>query len=555
MADNKKSGLDATSDQLRQQQTVESGMDEIHIQVESALNKLAMSFEQNDKRSVRQTQNQLKGLESKLLERTDVQSKEYLQLVSANLSQTANSVSLASRASETALSRIQSSLPTRDTFLAALTTANPIVGLSASLATNSLASLSESRKMRRLEHKQQGKNLKAELERIKESKAIAPASEPSNVLEPEIVDIEPITSNLEKVQDPLNDIVAVNEKILERLDDSVDIAKQNELEEDRNAAIARREDIREGNIVPKDDAEKVGDEKDTGLLGSLGGFFSSFAASITGFLAGGAGLIGGLGLAFAGFYAAYQIIEGFFNAGEIFGKDSVTFIERISGGLAGLLGGFLDLFEGVFSFFGVELDLKGDEITQTVAYFLRDMITGIVDFFTGIGQGVLMIFTDPEQGFNKIKDTFVETFDKVLDSIVAGFEFIQDAIAEPIERVESAVSGMFDFMTDAINDMIQSAAQLAVDILPDIVTPDSLKDVAEYGLFEKQISPSSTMPENIDRVEQNIKQRERESNVAATAAQVINAPSVNSRNENVQVVGGVLNANANDGDFGTSRWF
>lgn len=469
---------------------------------------------------------------------------------------------------------IKNSMPSTDSLVAALMTANPIVGYGAKIMRDISRSRKETKarnaaeaKKRLTMLKEQEKYLKSQLEAQEETTTESPQQTQDelergiylSLLEEIRDEMKLLESYWRGDDDRLKESTEVIDTQLESIDDH--LVEQTDSSEDAEAARIR--DDRLSRLDPEISGDlPIIDQVDTsaqrenkgglleGILGTplrllkglalgfvgvitgLAGIFGIGAAATgIGFLAklltpikGLVGFIFGLGkfalslgskilLPAAVLVALFDFFDAFFNADEILGKNDsdITLGDRVLVGISNVIARFGQLLDYILELFDIDL-FDSENLTKT-----------IYDFFVSIPDRIgamlnmimLSITTAIDDSINKVKsivDSIIETFNKV-------YSAIEQKITDWGTSLKSlpGIGGFFEVEQDSIKvdpATVDKAAQ-------DLTSMTSSMNLMRIGDGTATIVPLAS---NADSNSEVIQSAER---MAMGPAPMVNQTSVN----------------------------
>lgn len=180
-----------------------------------------------------------------------------------------------------------------------------------------------------------------------------------------------------------------------------------------------------------------------------------------------------------------EFCNGFINAKEILGQDSVTILDRIKAGFSELLGSFGDLVDWVLSLFGVEGDFgkKTREVFLAIVQKPFEWAQAIVDWFkndlfAGIGLGTSLTAIP-----GMVADNLTASLKKLIGWIGDGITgFVDDGIKVMDSVVENMKSGFVEHikkpfynMVNSILDTVLNIVEKFVELIPDALGGESAR--------------------------------------------------------------------------------
>lgn len=376
---------------------------------------------------------------------------------------------------------IKGAIPSTDTLVAALMTANPILGYGTKLIRDIAAARKRSSEAakneakRRLEVlRQQEEYISSQLEQTDPvaEEIVEGNAERSAFEETQLVLLEEIRDEIKRLEEMFAKTWDVVDDVEQTMLDQVEQSQENSVNEidamreaeelrERNAALSemdgRYEDTPPIPVPDNVDTRAVAEKKEGGLfdmllgapLRGLAGIITGVVAGLSGVLAAfaGGGLIGALLAPFKaviGFIVGvgklalklgskvllpamiikslFDFFDGFFNAEEIIGQQGMNLGERVLAGVSNVIAKFIGIFDSIAELFGVDLfDQEG--MTKRIYEFLHSIPDKAVELF------------------DKITTTIGETYDAVVGGIV--------------ENIKNAVDNVLGFFTKIIDTYVE----------------------------------------------------------------------------------------------------
>lgn len=394
-------------------------------------------------------------------------------------------------------------IPSPDSLISALITANPVLGYTTKIARDFFSSMGERAKgeQERVKTAIEEAKAKAQLleEEIEATQDQGQKSDLTDKLEEINEEIHSLNKFLQEVwgdappedsieeQENTNDLLErVDSGIQEQIDMEEQSGRRNDLLERENELEGRGSGGLDDSVLPEDD----------GMLGldALGGPMK---------------LLAGLKIAAIGgiLYSIYNFIDGIFGVADFLGKDQsdVTIKERIIYGVANVISTIghtlAKPIDWIYQWLTGNDSLLGDK--DDLTRFFYDGITWIVDQVTGFitspidyvknlfGQGIEnLIGFLPEEWAGKygedIKAIAGNVFDfftmplRMIQGILSeAFEFIQDP-AGYAQSIKDKVSASIDSGIQFVQDTIQSVIDQAKAIISNI--RDAITNMAENAM-------------------------------------------------------------------------
>ena len=360
-------------------------------------------------------------------------------------------------------SSLSDSLPSSDTVISAIMTANPLMGYSLKMGRDLMSSAKKSSEQRRNRDKEEAQLRRRRLE------------EQQLVLEEQLVTEDLKRDNLEETT-PEQDVY---QRILEDIKDEIhqlnviwgnDSQTLEEIHNESTDASTRLEEIHNED-VKQNTLERQRDDL-SGLQGSESDFESG-NSSLLGGAAGAAGqvndesgglgdlLSGGLGrfiqpilgifgviktagslflklgkgsLILAAVKGVYDFIDGIFRADEILGTDNIDWMDRVKVGISSVLSGLLEPINWITkTFFGTDMMGGKDKDGMTKQYFdfFDNFTDNIIGMAKWIGTSILDSFTEwTSKSADFISNLASDAFQPLLDLMETVKNFIREKISE-----------------------------------------------------------------------------------------------------------------------------
>lgn len=338
----------------------------------------------------------------------------------------------------------QDSLPSSDTIISAIMTANPIFGYTLKMTRDLMGT---ARKRQKEMQERSNRENELRLESLKEQERLIEEQFQTNQLEQENAveqkkertgrrrgiyadalqgirdEIKALTDylngqsdSLEKVSSEASESSESLERIIENDQKLIDMREREEADD----GLKRQEALFEsGDSGPAlDDAEFKKKESEDEFGGMLGGILGGLTGGIAGmasalltpftsmftFLKAGGKLLmkfGKFGVVFAAVKGIYDFIEGMLNASEIIGRDNIDWKDRMLAGLSNVLSGLLEPINWVTeTLFGVDLmgGMDREELTKKYFQFFDNFTENIFGMakwiFTSITDKIIEIRDD-----------------------------------------------------------------------------------------------------------------------------------------------------------------
>jgi len=334
------------------------------------------------------------------------------------------------------MSSFQDSLPSSETIISSIMTANPIFGYGLKMTRDLVSGAKKHQKNARERSKKENE---MRLERLKEQERLIDEQFSTNDMQKENAEaqqkehkgrrkgiyadalegirdeIKVLTEYLNGQTDSLEQVsreTSESSESLERITENDQKMIELEREKTEGAGLRRQEKSFESDGdsgldidgVPKAEVDtEASDFGLAGLLGGLSGGIAGIAAtlltpfkSMFTFLKSGGKLLmkfGKFGLVFAALKGIYDFIDGVFNASEILGREDVDWKDRVKVGIGNVLSGLLEPINWITEkIFGVDLigGKSRDEMTRK--YF--DFFDNFTENVFGMAKWIFNIITD-----------------------------------------------------------------------------------------------------------------------------------------------------------------
>lgn len=374
---------------------------------------------------------------------------------------------------------IKSSMPSTDSLVAALMTANPIVGYGAKIMRDIARSRKEAKarnaaesKKRLTMLKEQEKYLKSQLEAQEETTTDSP-EQTQDELERGIYLslLEEIRDEMKLLEsywrgdgDRLSESTEVIDNQLETLDDhlveQIDSAEDMEAARIRNERLSRLDPEISGDLPIVDQVDTSAQRENKGglLEGILGAplrLLKGLALGFVGVITGIAGIfgiraaVGGASFlakllspikALVGFVfnvgkfalslgskillpaavllSLFDFFDGFFNADEILNKNDsdITLADRVLVGISNVIARFGELLDTVLEMFDIDL-FDSTDLTKTIYDFFVSIPDRIGSMLESIMGSITTAIDDSITKVKSIVNSIIETFNKVYSAI------------------------------------------------------------------------------------------------------------------------------------------
>lgn len=400
---------------------------------------------------------------------------------------------------------LSSIVPSSESLISALITANPILGYTTKIARDFFSGMSERRQREeeRIQQTLQEAKRKAELyeselnalESVRESSESGEFADPEQEANYDILTIklEAIFDEIKRLNDILNQNLSGNiervsetseegNELLERIGNNQEEELERLENDSRNNSLLERENQLENNSSPDlIDAIPLGDSGN-GFGGMLAGFGAAAGRILAPFLGmfaflklGGSLLVGvkfaAVSLALSGIIGFF---DGLFNAAEIVGKEDVSIPERLQAATASMITGLLKPINWILGFFGMDFIDDYDEFTKTVykkidalttliSTWFTDRFSFLIDTTENVIEEFKEFFDDPKTYIGKLSNYISESIDNfiidtknlfsgILDSFKNSYDDIKTSLSNYINDKIDNFKSFFGFEDDLIED-------------------------------------------------------------------------------------------------------
>ncbi|MDX1532759.1 MAG: hypothetical protein R3230_00975 [Nitrosopumilaceae archaeon] len=351
---------------------------------------------------------------------------------------------------------IASSLPSLDTIVSAVMTANPLLGYSAKIVKDLGGSVKQKTKRDRENARNQAKVIEEQkdfiLDRIEvlEDEKNLNATQMNQIdvykdilerIENEMIqlrkiwesDSDPITVENPQTENKLSQLVKAEEQIIEEQ------RLKREQDEFNKTELRRIDDVERSGLAG---ALEKDEDSDTGLLGGLAGMLGG------GLMAGLMNLFGifrslgtaGKALLRVGvrgsiigsvILAIYDFIDGFFSAGDILNmsEDDLNIGDRLVAAVSNVVAGFGKMLDTILEWFDIDI-IDSENLEQRIGQGVKETVDKIFDWMFGLfasAKDAIKSF-DVSELLTSIKDQTVQFMENLL-------QVIPDAISEAFGAV------------------------------------------------------------------------------------------------------------------------
>jgi len=272
-----------------------------------------------------------------------------------------------------------------------------------------------------------------------------------------------------------------------------------------------------------------------GMAGLAGGMLSKIFApfqAIIRFFTKGASVFGKFArgnLLVATVMTIYDFVDGFFSAGDILGKDDVSFTERLKVGAANVISGLLAPIDWIAEFFGGDLyEGSQDDLTKRIAEGFSGFVTDTID---------------------QVKSTITSVFDTVMDKITS----INDRITKWVE--DTFTSWIPDFLKgdeelqSRSNESFQKGGAMAQRELDQRKQQKLEQEDQRNQLRVEETPVKSPTNQAAEAVERSTSSSNGAGDSKGSGNVAINAPSNNTTVNNNTYRSGSLNSSNNEPGF------
>jgi hypothetical protein len=437
------------------------------------------------------------------------------------------------------------SLPSSDTMIAAIMTANPILGYSMKMTRDLIGSSKRSSEKRKSREKEEADLRKSRLE--EQRLVLEEQLETEEMKRTELEDassddivipptpeydtykaiLEEIKSEIHKLNviwgdssDVTEDIRDESRNTITRLEQIRDEdAKQNDLVRQRDNVAGLRgveADFEGGSPSDTIDSLVGGSGSDAGnsssMLGGLfGGGLAAFMAPISSIF----GVIKKVGSLFlklgkgslilAAVVGIYDFVDGIMRAGEILGLDNVDWKDRVKVGVANILSGLLAPINWITStFFG--FDMMGgksrDEMTKQYFEFFDNFVDNMIGMAKWIGNSILDTFSSwTEKGTDFVGDLAMQAFAPIKELIENIKNYIKDKILELTTKLTPDFLKEF-FSDDADDEDIKKKIDSGIRNMSGSVSRTS-RAITQSEMKEADAKKAATVQANVSSTNVN----------------------------------------------------
>jgi hypothetical protein len=416
---------------------------------------------------------------------------------------------------EGAIDSIKNSIPSADSLVAALMTANPLVGYGVKIFRDMSKSRQEARqKARQIESERlkvlseqenvareqlswtEEQRQEAEKEKgpMGEKQRAKPYSKMTQVLyeikdillervgtnqspedESKIVkvdsDNDEVENKLQRVEEQLEN---VNNSIIETASEQIAHEERMEKRRERNSRLTRMKEPTGGLPTGPTPVEPKGvtQGKKGGFLGALlrglgllslkgTGLLSIFKplTMIIGFIKGFGAMALKIGskvlLPLAVLKGIYDFFDGFFSAADWLGRadSELSILDRIKMGVMSAISGFISLFTGAFSWItGITTPSK-EEMAVAMFKFVEDIQTAVVDWVSNAYDKIVNFFSS-------IPETVMNLLDGMGNAIVAGYDIAINKVTEVFNKITDTFKSIYQAIEDKLSSWRQSLSEI-----------------------------------------------------------------------------------------------
>jgi predicted lipid-binding transport protein (Tim44 family) len=351
---------------------------------------------------------------------------------------------------------IASSLPSVDTLVSAVMTANPLLGYSTKIIKDLGGSVKQKAIRDKEAAKRQAQTIEEQRDFILDRMEVLDQEKELTQQQMGEVDtykeilqnIESELSALRKIWDSESTPVAVeseqtNNRLSELVKTEERLLEEQRLQRERdefNEAEARRMN-EDGSPSLTTDTEG---EESGGLLGGLaamlGGGIMTGLSTIFGILS----TVGTAGLALlkvgarasiigSVFLAIYDFVEGFFNAGDILdmAEEDLNIGDRLIAGISNVVAGFGKLLDTILNWFDIDI-IDSENLSQRIGQGVKETVDNIFNWLFGLFDNVKEFITEFDIGetLTLIKNETMEFMDNLLTVIPDAVKGAFDQVGE-----------------------------------------------------------------------------------------------------------------------------
>jgi hypothetical protein len=393
------------------------------------------------------------------------------------------------KAYEGAIDSIKGAFPSSDSLVAALMTANPLLGYGVKLFRDMAKSRSEAKQQARQMEQERLKKIKMETELInaqfeqlekeeavteKEEDAIKEKEKP--VLERVETDA-PVTDN-----DRQSNILSMTDDhalfIAETIEDSTNklirYFEEADKKNDRDEKLTKMKESSGTPVqMPEQGPKGVTQGRKGGMLGmlargalaivtGLGLSLAAFTApliAMMGILKGigafAVKLVSKLALPIVVFKAIYDFFDGFFSVGEWLGKneEDVSLLDRIKMGVYSAIAGFVSIFTDVFAWLTGGTSKSKEEMAVAMFNFVENLTATVIEWVSNAYDSVLNFF-------KSIPDTVMNMIDSMGTAIKDGYQAGVDKVTEIFGKITETFKSIYEAIENKLNEWRQSLGKI-----------------------------------------------------------------------------------------------
>lgn len=391
---------------------------------------------------------------------------------------------------------IASALPSADTFLSALMTANPVLGYSTKIIKDIGGSVKQSkqanneivkRQMQQLE--QARENLLAEFEGNEEQSELIEQEKETTGSYHDI--LKTIESEIRRLREIWDDTSETTQQQADNSDETKShlshlVRVENEILEEQRIRREKEEfdkieNMRESgkgsDLVRLDENGNPETEEEGGLMAALmGGLSGGLVAGITTVIGmfksiGLAGLkLAGIGLRASGIgtiiMSIYHFVDGFFNAGDLLDipEDQVNISDRLIAGFSNMWGKIIKLFDWILELFGIDL-FNSEGMEKKIADKVMGIKDGVIQFFSDIVEDVKTFLKEfsisdvvdsvkkkANEMIQSIKDTIGDLFDGIKEFFLGEDDEFENSGSERFKRRGRDVGSGLNLDDDVVEE-------------------------------------------------------------------------------------------------------
>lgn len=202
-------------------------------------------------------------------------------------------------------------------------------------------------------------------------------------------------------------------------------------------------------------------------LTSIGGMFSGVgkvAGAFAKVALGGSKFIPIVGQVIAGAMALYDGINGWNNASEILNidPDKLTFTDKLSAAVGGVVGGIASIGDGIASLFGFETNFQ-DDVTKYTAHLTKNIFDGTKNLLSSTGNWI-------QEKYNSITSfDFSGTISNISSAVYDGAKNLLSSIGNLITGIFSENGISLSKIASSVAEFIPQAVSQIVNYFKDLI--------------------------------------------------------------------------------------